>query len=172
MGLKNKRRLCFVQCDIESFYPSINKDLLMRAINHAKIVTMVKEDEIEIILHSRRSLLASEDGVWMKKEGHQFDVTMGAYDGAEVAELVGLYLLHRMEEIQPKEFNGLYRDDNLLVVEGGGQEAERVKKKLCAMYKREGLKITAEANLKIVQFLDVNFDLNYGSFKPYIKPNT
>ena len=40
------------------------------------------------------------------------------------------------------------------------------------MYKREGLKITAEANWKIVQFLDVNFDLNDGTFKAYIKPNT
>ena len=78
----------------------------------------------------------------MKKECSEFDVAMGSYDGAEVAELVGLYLLYRMEDIQAKEFNGLYRDDNLLVVEGGGQEAERVKKKLFAMYKSEGLKIT------------------------------
>ena len=90
----------------------------MRAINYAKTVTMVTEDEVEIILHARRSLLASEDGVWMKKNCPEFDVTMGAFDGAEVAELVGLYLLHRMEEIQPREFNGLYRDDALHVVEG------------------------------------------------------
>ena len=106
-----------------------------------------------------------------KKECSEFDVAMGSYDGAEVAELVGLYLLYRMEDIQAKEFNGLYRDDNLLVVEGGGQEAERVKKKLFAMYKSEGLKITAEANLKTIQFLDVTFNLTDGSFKPFIKPN-
>ena len=34
------------------------------------------------------------------------------------------------------------------------------------------MKITSEANLKIVQFLDVTFDLNDGSFKPFIKQNT
>ena len=172
IALKNKKKLCFVQCDIEAFYPSISRDLLMKAIYYAKGVTMIGEDEIKVILHARRSLLASEEGVWMKKECPEFDVSMGAYDGVELAELVGLYLLHKMEEIHPKEFNGLYRDDALHVMEGGGQEAERLKKKLFSMYKREGLKITAEANLKTVQFLDVTFDLNDGSFKPFIKPNS
>ena len=171
-GLRDKKKLCFIQCDIQAFYPSINKDLLIRAINHAKKVTLITEEEINIIMHARRSLLASGEDVWMKKDCPEFDVTMGAYDASEVAELVGLYLLHRMEEIQTKEFNGLYRDDGLHVVEGGGQEAERIKKKLFAMYKSEGLKVTAEANLKIVQFLDVTFDLRDGSFKPFMKPNT
>ena len=82
---------------------------------------MIKEDEIKVILHARRSLLASEEGVWMKKECPEFDVSMGAYDGAEVAELVGLYLLHKMEEIHPKEFNGLYRDDACMLWREGGK---------------------------------------------------
>ena len=30
----------------------------------------------------------------MKKEGGSFDVTMGAYDGAEVCKLVGIYMLY------------------------------------------------------------------------------
>jgi hypothetical protein len=34
----------------------------------------------------------------MKKGESLFDVTMGSYDGAEVCELVGLYLLHQMRE--------------------------------------------------------------------------
>ena len=59
-----------------------------------------------------------------------------------------------------------------MLLKVGGQEAERIKKKLFSMYKEEGLKITAEANLKTVQFLDVTFNLNDGSFKPFIKPNT
>ena len=33
------------------------------------------------------------------------------------------------------------------------------------------LKITAEANLHAVNFLDVTFDLDNGKFKPYRKPN-
>lgn len=34
-----------------------------------------------------------------------------------------------------------------------------------------GLKVTVEANLHVVNLLDVTFDLNRGKFKPYRKPN-
>ena len=37
-----------------------------------------------------------EHGVWIKKgDNPYFDVTMGSYDGAEICELVGLYLLYQ-----------------------------------------------------------------------------
>jgi len=39
------------------------------------------------------------------------------------------------------------------------------------VFKSHGLKITIEANKKIVNFLDVTFDLTSGSYKPYMKPN-
>jgi hypothetical protein len=34
-----------------------------------------------------------------------------------------------------------------------------------------GLGTTAETNLKVLDFLDVTFDLENESFKPYCKPN-
>ena len=49
---------------------------------------------------------------------------MGAYDGAEVAELCGLYVLHKLESVI-----GLYRDDGLAVVKGSGPDIERLRKK-------------------------------------------
>ena len=39
------------------------------------------------------------------------------------------------------------------------------------MFKSNGLKITIDANKKIVLFLDVTFDLTDGSYKLYMKPN-
>ena len=50
----------------------------------------------------------------MKKDG-LFDVTMGAYDGAEVCELVGTFLLDKISEKYEKNNIGLYRDDGLSV---------------------------------------------------------
>ena len=44
-----------------------------------------------------------------------------------------------------------------------------MKKKICQLFQSLGLDITAEANKKIVQFLDVEFNLVDGSFKPYLK---
>ena len=47
----------------------------------------------------------------MKKQSCLFDVTMGAYDGAEICELLGTYMLSLIsEEYNRKDF-GLYRDE-------------------------------------------------------------
>jgi hypothetical protein len=55
---------------------------------------------------------------------------MGSMDSAEVSELVGLFLLSKLERFIPKDQIGLYRDDGLAVVELPGPEVERLKKRL------------------------------------------
>ena len=45
----------------------------------------------------------------MKNGGPDFDVTMGSFDGAELCELVGLYILHILGEKYGKHRVGLYR---------------------------------------------------------------
>ena len=42
-------------------------------------------------MHSRKSLLFSNNDIWVKKDNLNLDVTMGSFNGAEVCELVGLY---------------------------------------------------------------------------------
>ena len=66
-----------------------------------------------------------------------FDVPMGSYDGAEVCELVGLYILHKLTSgetpIFEKENCGIYRDDGLAIIKEKGSRriAEKdFKKKL------------------------------------------
>ena len=44
---------------------------------------------MEIIYSTRKSLLFDEKDTWMKKQSALFDVTIGAYNGADVCELVG-----------------------------------------------------------------------------------
>ena len=46
-----------------------------------------------------------------RKKGGLFDVMMGAFDGAEVCELVGSYMLNLISERCVKNETGLYRDD-------------------------------------------------------------
>ena len=65
----------------------------------------------------------------------------------------------------------MYRDDGLSVIEGNGQEVERVRKKLTKLFQEEGLKITTEANITVVDYLDVVLDLKNNSFKPFTKVN-
>ena len=51
-----------------------------------------------------------------EKRGDLFDVAMGAYDSAQVCELVGTFLLEKISEICNKGDIGFYRDDVLAVL--------------------------------------------------------
>ena len=73
-----------------SFYPSISEELLDKALVFAKLHTTVTPDEEDIIQSCRKSVLFNDGKVWTKKD-KDFDVTMGAQDGAEIAELVGFF---------------------------------------------------------------------------------
>jgi hypothetical protein len=66
---------------------------------------------------------------------------------------------------------GLYRDDGLGIIKATPRQIEQVKKDLCALLNNHGLKITIEANKKIVNFLDVTLNLTTGKYNPYSKPN-
>ena len=97
---------------------------------------------------------------------------MGAFDGAEVCELVGIYLLSILATKCNQENIGLYRDDGLAAVENlSGPQTERLKKDFQQVFNDNGLKIVIESNLKVVDYLDVTLDLNNGTHKPYRKPN-
>ena len=101
-----------------------------------------------------------------------FDVTMGSFDGAEVCELVGLYVLNSLVKRFEKENIGLYRDDGLALIKGtSGRVADKVRKDLCAQFLEFGLKITAEVNHQLVNFFDMTLNLREGSYRPHRKPN-
>ena len=65
---------------------------------------------------------------------------------------------------------GLYRDDGLAVLNQTPRQIEKAKKQICQIFANNNLKITADANKKVVNFLDVILDLNTGRFKP-VKPS-
>ncbi len=50
------------------------------------------------------------------------------------------------------------------------QKIERIKKDLCKIFRENDLKITIEANMTVVNFLDATLDLNSGKHWPYSKP--
>ena len=60
---------------------------------------VLKRDEVKIILQTKKALLFSEGKTWTKKGRRSFDVSMGSWDGAEVADLVGLYMLSQLNHL-------------------------------------------------------------------------
>ena len=84
--------------------------LWQKAINYASTFGRISNEEI--VVHSRKSLLFDSNNIWIKKDSDpNFDLTMGSYDGAEICELVGLYILQVLGEKYGKDKIGLYRDD-------------------------------------------------------------
>lgn len=69
---------------------------------------------------------------------------------------------------------GLYRDDGLLILHNiNGQQIDCVRKNIIQIFKNIfiGYLIDIETNLKTVNFLDITFNLNNGTLRPYEKPN-
>ena len=67
----------------------------------------------------------------------------------------------------------MYRGGGLAYFENvGGPQAEKIRIDVIKVFKQElDLSITSEANLKIVNFLDVTLNLSTGKYQPYNKPN-
>ena len=128
---------------------------------------------MSLINQSRKTLLFNEKIPWVKKDGSEdFDVPMGCFDGAEVCELVGTFILNKLKNVFQNITFGLYRDDGLAVIKGlSGLEIERLKKNVIKTFKDCGLNITIETNLHTVNYLDVTFYLQKDTYLPYRKPD-
>ena len=172
-AIREKSSHTFVVFDVKDFYPSITETLLKEAVRFAKSHIEISDSDVATIFHARKSLLFDKKSVWIKKKGGLFDVTMEAYDGAEVCELVGTYMLSILAEKYNKDDMGLYRDDGLAVFKNAsGPQNERIKKDFQKTFKDKGLDLVIECNKKIVNYLEITMNLNSGSHKPYHKPDT
>ena len=95
-------------------------------------------------MHVRKSLLFVNDNTWVKRSRDpSFDVTMGSFDGAEVCELVGLYILHLLGSKFGNDNLGLYRDDGLACFHGiDGPTSDKIRKDIVNVFKDLAFKIT------------------------------
>ena len=161
-NIKEKHRHSFISFDIVDFYPSISGNLLDQALSWASNLAIITKDEISIIKHARKSVLFNDGKPWTKKDSNSlFDVTMGSYDGTEICELVGLFILNKLGQKFGEENIGLYRRDGLAIMKNKSAcLADKTRKELHKCFEQFGLKITAQANLHVVNFLDVIFNRN------------
>ena len=171
--MKIKKPCKFIKFDIAEFYLSISVELLEKSINFARSIIEVEDKIIDIINHARKSSLFHDGNAWVKKKGDPlFDVTMGSYDGEEVCELVGLYLLGKLAPLIGIKNAELDRDNGLaLIHQANGPKIDRIGKDIIALIKSEGLSITIDRKLIEADFLDVSFNIEMENFFPYSKPS-
>ena len=137
-----------MQFHIEELYPLISKDSLHKVIDYTTRFVNINDDETKTIMHSRKSLLFNGTDVRIKKDGDRdFDVTMSSFDGAEICEVVGLYILNKLGEKHGKERISSYRDDSLVCFENTSvPEAERIRK---ASRRNSALTLSVKQILKL-----------------------
>ena len=84
---------------------------------------------------------------------------MGSFHGTEICDLVGLYLLDKINIKTGLNKMGLYRDDDLGVIDQTSEtHRDRLKKKTIKAFKDIGYKITIEIGLPSTEFFDVSFN--------------
>ena len=96
-SIEEKTRHSFISFDIVDFYPSISENLLDQALSWASNLADISDEDISIVKHARKPFLFNRGKPWIKSNNSNlFDVTMGSYDGAEICELVGLFILNNL----------------------------------------------------------------------------
>ena len=99
--------------DIKNFYLSISFKLINEASNFEKRLTSISKTDVFIM-------------PCLKKFGNEdFDVPMGCFDGAEVCELVGSFILTTLCSVLQKGNVRLYFDYELAIVKQMQREKEK-----------------------------------------------
>ena len=174
-NIQNKANKCFITFEIVEFYPSITKQHLIAALNFAKDLSDFSNEHVDIILHACKTILFNDERTWQKKDvvhnQDLFDVPMGSFHGAEICDLVGLFILNSLTTIISN--CGMYRDDGLAIIDiTSPQHYVRLNKKITKLMNELGFKITIQIGHLKTNFLDVSLDLYHNTYKPYRKPNS
>ena len=78
-------------------------------------------------------------------------LTPPSIDGAEIAKLVGIYIISKLSTRFDTAMLGIYRDDGLMVIKGGGPDLDPAREAVISIFKKEGLRVTAECSDQGVQ---------------------
>ena len=89
---------------------------------------------------------------------------------AQIADLVGLYILDTFSRIVNPGQMGLYSFDGLIYTPNSdGLNSSHIQKKIIRAFKFLGFKIEVSSNIKIANFLDVTLNLLDNTYKPFLK---
>lgn len=107
-------------------------------------------EHIDIILHCCKSILYHNGNVWLKTSKDGFGVLQGSFDGAEVSELMGLFILNKIIKIVHIDNHDLYRADGLIIVPDNRKANDKIRKMLFKLFHDLKFKVTVTMNKKIV----------------------
>ena len=136
-NITDKKFLKFINWDIDNFYASITPNILEQALDWSSQYVDITPQQRKIILQSSKSFLYFANQSWVKKGDVNFDIGMGAYHGAQVCELIGLFMMSRLAHI--KDLNLIiYRDDVLGVTRATSRQQEKMRQAIVKIFSDYG----------------------------------
>ena len=106
----------------------------------AKEHVPITKKDIEVIFHAQKSDLYNDGEPLVKKEGGSFDVTMGAYNWAQVCEFISIYISYLIRKKYNSKDIWLYSDDALVAFKNVSEPAsEKIEKQLQSVFEQKGL---------------------------------
>ena len=158
--IKVKKLYKFINWDIDNYSASITPTLLEQTLDWATEYVDITPHQRKIITQACKSFLHFRGQPWMKKGDVNFDVGMGAYHGAQLCEIVGLFMMSRLAHI--KDLSSIiYRDDVLGITRATSRQQERMRQMITNVFNEYGLSITIFINLE-----RVTLDLEREIYKP------
>ena len=131
-NIRSKPTHSFICFDIIEFYPSITEDLLRKAMEFAASHTEISDQDRDIIIKAKSSLLFNKGEAWCKRGTESlFNLTMGNFDGAETCELVGSYLLSQLHQNTTKRSGCTATTDWRPCMDVTPRALENIKKIIC-----------------------------------------
>ena len=86
--------------------------------------------------------------------------------------MIGIYIFNTPGRIIDLKQVGLHRDYGLIFFQDSyGPKTSKIQKEIIKAFKLLGFKIEIASKLKIVNFLDITFDLTNNTLKPFSKDN-
>ena len=128
--MEEKSNHKFIVFNTKDFYPSIKEAIRIKTADFAKKRVNVTNGYIVIIKHARKFILCDNNEPLMKKESSLSDVTIGAYDGAQVCKMGGTFFLCEISQKYNKNNIGLYQDDGLAIFKNIRAQNQRKLKKI------------------------------------------
>ena len=126
--------------------------MLTKALNFANEYINVLKCDIDVIHYARKSLLFGDSHTLIKKQGGLLDVTVGASNGREVCELVGLtYMLNLLSKRWNKNDFGVYCYNGLAVLKIK-VDHNQIQKRLQKIFKERWFDIVIQCNMEIVNY--------------------
>ena len=98
----------------------------VETVNWMSIVTNIDQKTREILFYARNNFLFYQGEIYVMKDNSDFAVPQGGFDKAEVAEMLGLYILHCLRHLPV--IAAIYNDDGYLLSRLSPFETECVKK--------------------------------------------